>query len=229
MPNPDLALALRGAGRRYGERTALRDVSLELEAGRTLVVFGPNGAGKTTLLRLLATLLRPHAGEVCVLGHPLPEDGYAVRGRIGFLGHEPLLYRELSGRENLRFHARLHRVAAERVDVVLDAVGMLARASDPVAELSRGMIQRLAIARAVLHEPVLLLLDEPLANLDPAAAAQVAPLIGPGSGRTRVVTSHDPAGGLKDADLALGLKGGRVALLAPAADVRPEQITELYA
>jgi heme exporter protein A len=229
VPNPDLALALRGAGRRYGERAALRDVSLELEAGRTLVVFGPNGAGKTTLLRMLATLLRPHAGDVCVLGHPLPEDGYAVRGRIGFLGHEPLLYRELSGRENLRFHAKLHRVAAARVDAVLDAVGMRARASDPVAELSRGMIQRLAIARAVLHEPTLLLLDEPLANLDPAAAAQVAPLIGPGGGRTRVVTSHDPAGGLKDADLALGLKGGRVALLAPAADVRPEQIAELYA
>jgi len=229
VPNPDLALALRGAGRRYGERAALRDVSLELEAGRTLVVFGPNGAGKTTLLRLLATLLRPHAGDVCVLGHPLPQDGYAVRGRIGFLGHEPLLYRELSGRENLRFHAKLHRVGAGRVDAVLDAVGMRARASDPVAELSRGMIQRLAIARAVLHEPDLLLLDEPLANLDPAAAAQVAPLIGPGGGRTRVVTSHDPAGGLKDADLALGLKGGRVALLAPAADVRPEQIAELYA
>jgi heme exporter protein A len=229
VPNPDLALALRGAGRRYGERAALRDVSLELEAGRTLVVFGPNGAGKTTLLRLLATLLRPHAGDVCVLGHPLPQDGYAVRGRIGFLGHEPLLYRELSGRENLRFHAKLHRVAAGRVDAVLDAVGMRARAGDPVAELSRGMIQRLAIARAVLHEPDLLLLDEPLANLDPAAAAQVAPLIGPGGGRTRVVTSHDPAGGLKDADLALGLKGGRVALLAPAADVRPEQIAELYA
>jgi heme exporter protein A len=164
-----------------------------------------------------------------VLGHPLPEDGYAVRGRIGYLGHEPLLYRELSGRENLRFHAKLHRVAAGRVDAVLDAVGMRTRASDPVAELSRGMIQRLAIARAVLHEPDLLLLDEPLANLDPAAAAQVAPLIGPGSGRTRVVTSHDPAGGLRDADLALGLKGGRVALLAPAADVRPEQIAELYA
>ncbi|MGH2942894.1 MAG: ATP-binding cassette domain-containing protein, partial [Solirubrobacteraceae bacterium] len=121
MPNPDLALALRGAGRRYGERAALRDVSLELEAGRTLVVFGPNGAGKTTLLRMLATLLRPHAGEVRVLGHALPDDGYAVRGRIGFLGHEPLLYRELSGRENLRFHARLHRVPASRVDEVLEA------------------------------------------------------------------------------------------------------------
>jgi heme ABC exporter ATP-binding subunit CcmA len=228
VPEPDPALALRGAGRRYGERAALRDVSLELEAGRTLVVFGPNGAGKTTLLRMLATLLRPHAGEVRVLGRPLPEDGWAVRGRIGFLGHDALLYRELSGRENLRFHARLHRVAARRVDEVLDAVGMTARSGDPVAELSRGMIQRLAIARAVLHEPDLLLLDEPLANLDPAAAAQVAPLIGSGSGRTRVVTSHDPAGGLEGADVALGLKAGRVALFAPADQVAPAQIAALY-
>jgi heme exporter protein A len=229
VPTTDHAVVLRGAGRRYGERAALRDVSLELEPGHTLVVFGPNGAGKTTLLRMLATLLRPHAGEVRVLGRELPGDGYAVRGRLGFLGHEPLLYRELSGRENLRFHARLHRVGPERVAAVLEAVGMQARADDPVAELSRGMVQRLAIARAVLHEPELLLLDEPLANLDPAAATQVEPLIGRASGRTRVLTSHDPAGGLAGADVALGLKGGRVALLAPAAGVTPAQIAELYA
>jgi heme exporter protein A len=227
--DPEPALHLRGAGRRYGERAALRDVSLELAAGQTLVVFGPNGAGKTTLLRMLATLLRPHAGEVRVLGRSLPDDGYAVRGRIGFLGHEPLLYRELTGRENLRFHARLHGVAPARVDAVLDAVGMTARADDPVAELSRGMVQRLAIARAVLHEPELLLLDEPHANLDPAAIAQVQPLIGRASGRTRVLTSHDPAGGLTGADLALGLRGGRVALLGVAGDVKPAQIAELYA
>ena len=229
MPTTDHAVVLRGAGRRYGERAALRDVSLELEAGRTLVVFGPNGAGKTTLLRMLATLLRPHAGEVRVLGRELPRDGYAVRGRIGFLGHEPLLYRELSGRENLRFHARLHRAAPARVEEVLDAVGMRARADDPIAELSRGMVQRLAIARAVLHEPELLLLDEPLANLDPAAAAQVQPLIGRASGRTRILTSHDPAGGLAGADVALGLKGGRAVLLGPAGAVTPAQIAELYA
>jgi heme exporter protein A len=230
VPTPGPAIAQRGAGRRYRERAALRDVTLELATGHTLVVFGPNGAGKTTLLRMLATLLRPHAGEVRVLGSALPDDGYAVRGRIGFLGHEPLLYRELSGRENLRFHGRLHGVAAGRVDEVLDAVGMTARAEDPVAELSRGMVQRLAIARAVLHEPDLLLLDEPLANLDPAATAQVEPLIGAGGPtmRTRVVTSHDPAGGLRGADLALGLKGGRVALLAPAAQITPAQIAELY-
>ena len=225
------AIELSDVGRAYGERTALAGVTLTLEPGRTLAVFGANGAGKTTLLRILATLLRPHAGEVRVLGRPLPDDGWAVRGRIGFLGHDALLYRELSGRENLRFHARLHRVAIGRVDEVLDAVGMTARSGDPVAELSRGMVQRLAIARAVLHEPDLLLLDEPLANLDPAAAAQVAPLIGAGGsgGRTRVVTSHDPAGGLQGADVALGLKGGRVALLAPAAAVSPAQIAELYA
>jgi heme exporter protein A len=229
VPTTDHAVVLRGAGRRFGERAALRDVSLDLEPGRTLVVFGPNGAGKTTLLRMLATLLRPHAGEVRVLGRSLPDDGYAVRGRIGFLGHDALLYRELTGRENLRFHARLHDVGRERVEAVLAAVGMGARADDPVAELSRGMVQRLAIARAILHEPELLLLDEPLANLDPAAAAQVEPLIGRASGRTRVVKSHDPAGGLAGADLALGLRGGRAALLEPAAQVAPEQIAGLYA
>jgi heme exporter protein A len=225
------AVSLRGVGRRYGERAALRDVSLELARGQTLVVFGPNGAGKTTLLRILATLLRPHAGEVRVLGRSLPDDGYAVRGRIGFLGHEPLLYRELSGRENLRFHARLHGVAAPaaRVEAVLEAVGMQRRAADPVAELSRGMVQRLAVARAVLHEPELLLLDEPLANLDPAAVAQVQPLIGAASGSTRVLTSHDPVGGLVGADLALGLRAARVQWLAPAAEITPERIAALYA
>jgi heme exporter protein A len=229
VPDPEPALSLRAAGRRYGERAALRDVTLELQAGRTLVVFGPNGAGKTTLLRMLATLLRPHAGEVRVLGKLLPDDGYAVRGRIGFLGHEPLLYRELSGRENLRFHAQLHGVDAARVESVLGAVGMARRADDPIAELSRGMVQRLAVARAVLHEPELLLLDEPLSNLDPAAVAQVQPLIGATSGRTRVLTSHDPVGGLAGADVALGLKAARVQWLAPAADVTPAQVAALYA
>jgi heme exporter protein A len=223
------AIELEGLTRRYGERVALADVTLAVPPGATLVVFGPNGAGKSTLLRVLATLLRPHAGGVRILGRALPDEGWAVRGRIGLLTHEPLLYRDLSGRENLRFHARLHRVAPARVEAVLAAVGMQARADDPVAELSRGMVQRLAIARAVLHEPDLLLLDEPLANLDPAAAAQVEPLIGRASGRTRVLTSHDPAGGLAGADLALGLKGGRVALLAPAGAIAPEQIAGLYA
>jgi heme exporter protein A len=223
------AIELDGLGRRFGERTALRDVTLTLPAGATLVVLGPNGAGKSTLLRVLAGLLRPHAGSAKVLGRELPEDGWAVRGRIGLLGHEPLLYRDLTPRENLRFHARLHDVPDARVEEVLEAVGMTSRADDPVAVLSRGMVQRVAAARAVLHEPELLLLDEPLANLDPAASALLEPLVGRASGCTRVVTSHDPAGGLAGADLALGLRGGRPAICAPASEVAPAAAAALYA
>src|SRR3954447_19432321 len=225
----DPAIELAGLVRRYGEREALAGVTLTLEAGRTLVVFGPNGAGKTTLLRVLATLLRPHAGTARVLGRELPGEGWAVRGRVGFLGHASLLYRDLTARENLRFHARLHGAPAARVEELLDAVGLRVRADDPVHTYSRGMVQRAAVARAVLHDPELLLLDEPTANLDPHAAELVEPLIGAASGRTRVVTSHDPVGGLRDADLALGLRAGRAELLAPAAEVSTAQIGRLYA
>jgi heme exporter protein A len=223
------ALQLDGLGRNFGEREALGGVSLSLAEGRTLVVFGPNGAGKTTLLRVLATLLRPHAGSVRVLGSELPGQAWAVRGRVGLLGHEPLLYRELSASENLRFHARLHGVAQARVGELLAAVGMDRRAREPLRSLSRGMVQRVAVARAVLHDPELLLLDEPTSNLDPAAVELVAPLIGRASGRTRVICSHDPAGGLAEADLVLGLRAGRPALLGEAADVEQGAIAELYA
>ena len=117
-----------------------------------------------------------------MLGAALPAEAWAIRGRVGLLGHEPLLYRELTARENLRFHARLHGVGEERVDEVLEAVAMSGRGREPLRTLSRGMVQRVAVARAVLHEPELLLLDEPYANLDPAAVELVAPLIGAGAG-----------------------------------------------
>jgi heme exporter protein A len=223
------AIELDGLTRRYGERVALAGVTLSLPVGSTLVVFGPNGAGKSTLLRVLATLLRPHAGTARVLGCALPDDGWRVRGRVGLLGHEPLVYRDLTGRENLRFHARLHGVGPARVEELLARVGLLRRADDKVHTYSRGMVQRLSVARTVLHDPELLLLDEPRANLDPAAVELVEPLIGAGGGRTRVVTSHDPAGGLAEADLALGLRAGRAELLAPAADITPPRIGALYA
>jgi heme exporter protein A len=226
------ALRLDGLARHYGEREALSGVSLTLAEGQTLVVFGPNGSGKTTLLRVLATLLRPHAGAIDVLGARLPEEAWAVRGRVGLLGHEPLLYRELTAQENLRFHARLHGVAEGRVAEVLDAVAISTRSREPLRTLSRGMVQRVAVARAVLHKPELLLLDEPHANLDPAAVELIAPLIGasadPALPRTRVICSHDPGGGLAEADLVLGLRGGRPALLCPAADTTTAEIAELY-
>jgi heme exporter protein A len=220
------AIELAELGRAYGERVALAGVTLTLEAGQTLAVFGANGAGKTTLLRILATLLRPHRGTARVLGRELPGEGWAVRGKVGFLGHDPLLYRDLTARENLRFHARLHGVALPRIEALLDAVGMSRRADDPVHTYSRGMLQRVAVCRAVLHEPELLLLDEPLAGLDPGAAAAVAPLI---AGGTRVLISHDVEHGLAEADVVLGLRAGRPALLAPAAQVAPADVRTLYA
>ena len=222
------AVALRDLGRAYGERVALAGVTLELPRGATLAVFGANGAGKTTLLRVLATLLRPHAGSAAVLGRELPREGWAVRGRVGLLAHDPLLYRDLSARENLRFHARLHGVADGRAEELLDAVGMARRADEPIRALSRGMTQRVAICRAVLHQPELLLLDEPLANLDPGAAAGVAPLIGRASGVARVLISHDVELGLAEADMVLGLRGGQPEILEPAAAIRPDDLKGLY-
>ncbi len=209
MTDPEPAIALEGAVRRYGERLALDGVTVAVPAGRTLGVFGANGAGKTTLLRVLATLLRPHDGSVRVLDAHLPDDAWKVRGRIGYLGHEPLLYRDLTARENLAFHARLHGVEAKRIGEVLEQVGMQRRADDPVRDLSRGMVQRVATARAVLHDPPVLLLDEPRANLDPAAAELLEPLIGRASGRTRVLVTHDVEGGLAESDVVLGLVRGK--------------------
>jgi heme exporter protein A len=222
------AVALEGIGRAYGERVVLRDVSLELPRGQTLAVFGANGAGKTTLLRILATLLRPHAGSARILGHALPRDAWAVRGRVGLLAHEPMLYRDLTVRENLRFHARLHGIGGERIGELLERVGLASRGEEPVRTLSRGMTQRAAICRVLLHAPDLLLLDEPLANLDPGGQDAVEPLIGRGAGPARVVISHDVEQGLAEADWVLGLRGGRAAIWGPAAQVGLGEVRGLY-
>jgi heme ABC exporter ATP-binding subunit CcmA len=205
------AIELERLERRYGERVALDGVSVRVEEGRTLAVLGGNGAGKTTLLRVLAGLLRPHGGSARVLDASLPAERWKLPARVGYVGHEPLLYRELTGRENLRYHADLHGVPHARIDDVLTRVDLAGRADEPVRDLSKGLVQRLAIARAVLHDPALLLLDEPRANLDPAAAELVEPLIGRSSGKTRVLVSHDVRGALDESDVALGLRDGRPA------------------
>jgi heme exporter protein A len=223
------AIEIEKLVRHFGERPVLKQLSFTVPRGATLAILGRNGAGKSTLLRILATLLRPHAGKVTLLGEELPRRAWAVRGRIGLLGHEPLLYRELSGRENLIYHSRLHRVAPARVEEVLAAVGMERRGDDPVRSLSRGMVQRMAVARAILHEPEILLLDEPRSNLDPAAGELIEPLIGRASGVTRVLTSHDPQAALAEADLVLAIKDGRAAYLGPPEGIAQAQIKDLYA
>ena len=203
------AIELRALRREFGHRAALDGLSLRVERGASLAVLGPNGSGKSTLLRILAGLLRPSGGEVSVLGCSLPKENYRLRGRVGYLGHEPLLYRDLSPRENLGLAAALHGLDREtvepRIEALLDAVGMSRRGDDRVAELSAGMRQRVDICRGVLHDPELLLLDEPDAHLDPEARRRVAPLIAAGDGRTRVVVSHDRGAATEGADFVIEL------------------------
>ncbi len=203
------AIRLVGLRRVYGERDVLEGLDLEVGLGDSLVVLGPNGAGKTTLLRILSTLLRPTGGEVSVLGCSLPDKAWKLRGRIGYLGHTPLLYRDLTGRENLRFHAKLHGIkgkeADARIEELLEAVKLSHRGDERTYEYSAGMRQRLAICRAVLHRPELLLLDEPDSNLDIEGREIAKTLIGPGEGRTRVVITHDPERFLPEADQVLRL------------------------
>jgi heme exporter protein A len=214
------AIELRDLRREFGERVALRDVSLTLARGETLAVLGPNGAGKTTLLRILAALLRPTGGTAVVLGSELPKASWALRGKVGWLGHDPLLYRDLTASENLRFAARLNgldsEAAGRRIESLLEAVGLSRRGDDRIRDFSAGMVQRTAICRAVLHEPELLLLDEPYSHLDAEARTLVEPLIGAGAKATRVIVSHE-AESASAADQVLRLDPtGRPAELAAA-------------
>ena len=209
MPSRD-HVACVGLVRRFGERAALDGVDLHMAEGEFLLVLGPNGAGKTTLLRVLATVLRPTAGTVSVAGHELPRHADAARPGIGYVGHAPLVYPGLTARENLELYAALYGVAADRVGPALERVGLGGRGRDTVAELSRGMGQRLALARALLHGPRLLLLDEPTAGLDSEGRDLLRDVLSEG-GRTVIVSTHEPGWFEGLATSALHLTGGRVA------------------
>ena len=178
----DRVLTATGISRRFAYRTVLADVSLSLARGDVLLLVGPNGAGKTTLIRVLAGLLRPAAGTV------------ERHGAIGMVAHDAMLYPALTARENLRFFARLHEVSdRERVDTLLEQVGLARRADDRVGTFSRGMLQRVAIARALLHEPGLLLFDEPLSGLDAAASRTLVELLVSfrERGTAMIIVSHE--------------------------------------
>ncbi|MGH2905767.1 MAG: ATP-binding cassette domain-containing protein [Solirubrobacterales bacterium] len=223
-----LAISIDKLSRYYGERAALEEVSFDLPVGQTLTVFGANGAGKTTLLRILSTLLRPHGGSTTVMGHELPRDAWAVRGKIGLIGHEALVYRDLTARENLNFIAKLYGESTDQVEDMLERVELHQRADEPVRNFSKGMLQRLSTARALLPQPELLLLDEPRANLDPGAALLLEPFIGAARHRSRVIVTHDIDYGLEQADIALGLKRGKVEWLQPADRVSSDEARRLY-
>jgi len=208
------ALHVEGLTRVFGVRKALDSVSFDVPTGAFVSIFGPNGAGKTTLLRTLTTLLNPSAGTARVLGLDVVKDAVELRSRIGLISHNPLLYPDLSAEENLAFFAEMYGVddAGGRVRELLDSVELDHRRFDLVRTFSRGMLQRLSIARALLHRPEVLFLDEPYSGLDPHAMDILDNLIAQVRDQhTFVMVSHDLAKGLELCSHALILAKGRVA------------------
>ena len=183
--------------KRFGLKTVLRGVDFDVQPGEFVALLGPNGAGKTTFLRILASLSRPSLGNVNIAGYQLPSEAAQVRARLGVVSHLPLLYGDLTAEENLRFYARMYNVSNYqlRITEVLDMVGLEARRRDLVRTFSRGMQQRLAIGRAVLHDPDVVLFDEPYTGLDQDASAMLDEVLKAvaAKGRTVVMTSHDLA------------------------------------
>lgn len=226
-------IRLSGVIKQYGLNPVLRGVDLSVAQGEFVTLVGPNGAGKSTLMAIVATLLQPSAGEVHVGGWRLPEQANRVRRHIGLVSHHALLYRDITAAENLTFFARLYRLdhAEERVAEALHKVGLFARQRDPVGTFSRGMVQRLTIARATLHEPDVLLLDEPYTGLDPEASQLLDDLLREESarGRTILMITHDLGHGLGLADRLAILYGGRIAHEVSRTEISPAAVYDLYA
>jgi heme exporter protein A len=207
-------IKIKGLMKQYGLNPVLRGINVQVAAGEFVTLVGPNGAGKSTLMRIVATLLRPDAGEVEIGGWPLSSHAHKVRRHIGLVSHQSLLYQDLTAAENLTFFARLYGLdnEADRVQQALKMVGLRARQRDPVSSFSRGMTQRLTIARATLHEPEVLLLDEPYTGLDQDAVALLDRLLlaEKERGRTVLMITHDLIHSLNVSDRILFLHNGRI-------------------
>jgi heme exporter protein A len=209
----------------FGDRVVLRGIDLDVAQGECLALVGPNGAGKTTLLRTLATLSRPNEGQIEIAGMSLPEQAEEIRRQIGFLSHQTLLYNDLTAGENLAFYGQMYGVqnARERIAAMLHQVDLAPNRHDLVRTFSRGMRQRLAIARALLHDPPVLLMDEPYTGLDQRAASALDRVLGSeGAGRTVLLTTHDLAHGWRISDRVAMLVKGRIAYQAETSPGGPD-------
>lgn len=223
-------ILVRKLVKRFGPLTVLRELDFDVDQGEFVALLGPNGAGKTTLLRILATLSRPTSGLVRIASYQLPQSGTALRAHLGVVSHQPLLYGDLSAEENLRFYARLYSVDRERIEEVLALVGLAKRKDDLVRTYSRGMQQRLTIGRAILHNPSILLLDEPHTGLDQEAGEILDSVLRAVAleGRTVVMTSHDlvrAAGLATRVDL---LSRGKIAASVDAGSVTSSDLVDFY-
>ncbi len=227
-----LAVEVRGLKKSYGLKPILRGVDFSLQQGQRLALLGANGAGKTTILRILAGLSRPSAGTIHVTGVDLMRDAQRVRQRVGLVAHQPYLYEELTVVENLLFFARLYAVekARERVQELMERLGLEKRARERVGALSRGQVQRVAWARAMVHDPHLLLLDEPDTGLDQEGQHLINDLLA--EHRTRggsvIFTTHQLEQALELSDRIVMLRHGRIAYRQESADLTLQALQEAY-
>ena len=214
--SPSMAISAQGLCKSMDDRPVLCDITVKVPAGAFVALLGANGAGKSTLLKLLATLTWADAGELQLFGRPAREDPSAHRARIGLIGHQPMLYRDLSARENLELFGKLYGLAnvAQRAAELLDTVGLSQRSQDPVKAFSRGMMQRVAIARALMHDPELILADEPFSGLDNPSSQTMERMLGMlhRDGRTIVLVNHDIAQSLRLAQRVVVLHQGRIVM-----------------
>ena len=224
---------IKGLIKNYGLNPVLRGVDLQVDAGEFVALVGPNGAGKTTLMRIVSTLLRPSAGEVMIGGWPLLTHAHKVRRHIGLVSHQPMLYGDLSAAENLAFFARLYQLDDQEVRIMraLKNVGLFARQRDAVRTFSRGMLQRLTIARATLHEPDVLFLDEPYTGLDQDASHLLDDLLRQEieNGRTILMITHDLVHGLSLCQRIVILNKGRIISEVNTQEVNSTEFLEVYA
>ena len=218
--------------KRFGMKTVLRDLNFQVDEGEFVALLGPNGAGKTTFLRILASLARPTLGSIKVAGYSLPGQAAVVRRRLGVVSHQPLLYGDLTAEENLSFYGRMYDLADlnQRTSAVLELVGLEKRRKDLVRTFSRGMQQRLAIGRAVLHDPDVLLMDEPHTGLDQDACEMLDKVLREvaARGRTVVMTSHDLSRAVDLATRFDVLSRGRIQASAAAASLPNDGLLAFY-
>lgn len=216
------AIEMRNLTKRFQSIVALRDLNLKILRGEVTVLFGPNGSGKTTLIRILCTLSRQTSGDYSVDGIDASGNGREVRRRMGVVLHDPLLYDDLTAAENLRFYCRMYGAEESRIDELLDLFELKHRRNDRVATLSSGMIKRLSIARAVIHDPDILLFDEPFSSLDTSSRAKVMSLIEQmrDDGKTILLTTHHLKEGYQIGERLLVMRKGRSVL-----DVRRDDIS----
>jgi heme exporter protein A len=218
----------------FGARTVLRDLNLTVKQGEFVMLLGPNGAGKTTLLRILAMLMRPTGGKVELAGIPSDKAKPSIRELIGVISHQTFLYEDLNAYENLNFYGQLYGVAnpKQRVNQVLEIVGLTNRAQDRVRTYSRGMQQRLSIARAILHDPPILLLDEPDTGLDRQASDMLSNLIRAmaidGTSRTVLMTTHNLERGLAMCNRVIVLANGKLVQDVPADSLSASSLPQFY-